>query len=77
VACAACCAAPIIGFITAIGIGAMAGALFGLLGLAIAAIGAALWLKRRRQRIVCPPAPEGPVAVVVQRANRDNSFNAR
>lgn len=48
-ACAVCCAGPIVGFLAAIGIGAAAGfALFGLIGLTIAA-GVGAWHNRRRQ----------------------------
>ncbi len=50
VACAACCAGPIIGFLAAIGIGtAAAVALFGTIGLMIAAIGLLIVVRRRRR----------------------------
>jgi len=51
-ACAACCAGPIVGFVAALGVGALAGALlFGVPGLVIAAfVGALLVMRRRRRR---------------------------
>lgn len=49
VACAACCAGPVIGFIAALGIGTgLAVAVFGVGGFVVAALGA-LWLMRRHQ----------------------------
>ena len=56
-ACAACCAAPIIGFLTAIGLSTLAGvALFGTAGLAVAAIGLFVVVRRRRrQTTACAP----------------------
>jgi uncharacterized membrane protein YccC len=51
VACAACCAGPIIGFLAAIGLGTAVGiALSSLIGMAIAAIGVFIVLRRRRRR---------------------------
>lgn len=51
VACAACCAGPILGFLAAIGAGTVAGvAVFGVAGLAIAALAVPLVIRRRRQR---------------------------
>jgi predicted exporter len=50
-ACAVCCAGPILGFFAAIGFGTLVGvALFGVAGLAIAALGVIIVLRRRRQR---------------------------
>lgn len=59
-ACAVCCAGPILGFLAAIGIGAAAGfALFGLIGLAIAAaVGVVLSRRRQRRRTTCTPTAE-------------------
>lgn len=57
-ACAACCAGPIIGFLAAIGLGTAAGiALFGTVGLAIAAIGVVMLARRRRQSTPCTSRP--------------------
>ena len=50
VACAACCAGPIIAWVGALGLGAALGTLVGLIGLAVAAIGAAVVVGRRRRR---------------------------
>ena len=60
-ACAVCGAGPILGFLAALGIGAVAGAfVFGLVGLlSVAAIGAFLVLRRRRQQSFCATPPEG------------------
>ena len=50
VACAACCAAPIAGFLAAIGFGTAAGvALFGTIALVVGAIALAFVLTRRRR----------------------------
>lgn len=50
-ACAACCTAPVAGFIAAIGLGTVGGALlFGLGGLVIAAISVGLVVVARRRR---------------------------
>ncbi len=59
-ACAACCAGPILGFLGAIGLGTFTGVLlFGVAGLLIAAVGAAIVMSRRRRRaITCMTAPE-------------------
>lgn len=49
-ACAACCAGPILGFLAATGLGTIAGVLvFGVVGLAIAAVGSVFVLRRRRR----------------------------
>lgn len=64
IACAACCAGPIVGFLAAIGLGTAAG--FALLGTAAIAIGTIAIIvvvrRRRRQATSCAAAP-GPVAV--------------
>jgi hypothetical protein len=63
-ACAVCCAGPIIGFLTAIGIGTAAGiALFGAIGVAIAASGVAIVLGRRRRRSSSCEVAATPVAI--------------
>ena len=52
-ACAVCCAGPIIGFLAAVGLGTVLGvALFGLIGMAIAAIGTIILVRRRRRRSI-------------------------
>ena len=51
VACAACCAGPILGFLAAIGLGTAAGfALFGTAALVIGALAITVVLHRRRRR---------------------------
>ena len=64
-ACAACCAAPIAGFLAASGVASLIGAaLFGIVGLAAGlAVAGVLWARRRRRRRRCRPEP-GPVTVV-------------
>lgn len=50
-ACGVCCAAPILGFLSAIGLGTAFGVLrFGLVGLLLAALAIPLLVRRRRQR---------------------------
>ncbi len=62
VACAACCSAPIIAFLAAIGLGAVAGvALFGMAGLAVAVIGLFVVVRRRRRQT----SPCGPTTASV------------
>ena len=49
-ACAVCCAGPILGFLAVIGLGTVLGvALFGTIGLVIAAIGIIVMVRRRRR----------------------------
>ena len=63
VACAACCAGPILGFLAAVGVTAVVGTvLFGVVG-AVAVVAAAVVWRRRRQARRCRPAPADPVAV--------------
>jgi hypothetical protein len=64
VACAACCAGPILGFLAALGLGTAAGfAVFGTAALIIGAIGTVVVLRRRRQRATSCAAPSTPVVV--------------
>ncbi len=50
-ACGVCGAAPILGFLSAIGLGTALGVLrFGLIGLLVAALAVPLLVRRRRQR---------------------------
>jgi hypothetical protein len=67
VACAACCAGPIIGFLAGVGLTAAVGAvLFGVVGLVVVlAVAAVLWRRRRTRR--CQPAPTEPVDVEAPR----------
>jgi Ca2+/Na+ antiporter len=65
-ACAVCCTGPILGFMAAIGLGAIAGTLlFGVAALAVTAVaGALLLVRRRRRRAACEAPPlEQPVTV--------------
>ncbi|MEY2582151.1 MAG: hypothetical protein QOE09_2000 [Ilumatobacteraceae bacterium] len=71
VACAACCAGPIIGFLAAIGFGTAAGvALFGTIALVFGAVAFVLVLgRRRRSRRICEPgAVPGAVPVEMSAA---------
>ena len=64
VACAACCAGPILGFIAAIGLGTAAGfALFGTAAIAIGAMAMVIALRRQGRRLDACAATTGPVAV--------------
>ena len=65
-ACAVCCAGPILGFFAAIGIGTVLGvAVFGAVGLLIAAVGIIVLIRRRqRQPTTCATAIEQPVDLV-------------
>ena len=55
-ACVACCASPILGFLAAIGLGAVAGfALFGTVGLTVAVIALIALYLRRQGRPTCRP----------------------
>jgi hypothetical protein len=67
VACAACCASPIIGFLAAIGLGTATGiACSGLLGVAIATVGAFIVLRRHRRKSNACRTAAAPVAVEMQ-----------
>ena len=59
-ACAVCCAAPILGFLAAVGLATAAGfTRFGVVGVLITlAIGVALYIRRRRRGSTCAPVPE-------------------
>lgn len=71
VACAACCAGPILGLLAAIGLGTATGfAWFGSAALVIGAAAILLVLRRRRGR-ECGTTPEPvPVAVAITRSHR-------
>lgn len=63
-ACAACCVGPILGFLAAIGIGTVLGvAMFGLAGLAIAALAIVPIVRRRRQQTACTPQETTTVTI--------------
>ncbi len=69
IACAACCAGPIVGLLAAIGLGTAAGvALFGTIALVFGAIALTFVLGRRRRSLppTCEPGPV-PVDVALQR----------
>jgi mercuric ion transport protein len=58
VACAACCAGPILGFLAAIGLGTATGfALFGAAALIVGALAAIVVLQRRRRVPACAATP--------------------
>ena len=58
-ACAACCAGPIVGALSAVGIGTVAGtALFGFVGLLVGAIVLLVVLRRRHRSTSQPTRPE-------------------
>ncbi len=65
VACAACCAGPILGFVTAIGAGTLLGyVLFGVAGVGVLVLGAALLIRqRRRPSRVCTADEAAPVEI--------------
>jgi hypothetical protein len=69
IACAACCAGPILGFLAAIGLGTAVGfALSGVAAIAIGAIAIAIVLGRRRHRANSCAATPGPVTVELRTA---------
>lgn len=60
VACGVCCAAPILGFLSAIGLGTAFGVLrFGLVGFLVAALAIPLLVRRRRQGRVAASCASG------------------
>jgi hypothetical protein len=64
-ACAVCCAAPILGFFAAIGLGTVLGvAVFGMAGLGIAAMGIIVLMRRRRRATGCSAVDDHPVDLV-------------
>ena len=64
VACAACCAGPVLGFLAALGVGTILGvAIFGVLGLIVAVVGATWLIRRRLRQAGCGTSP---VEVVLQ-----------
>jgi type III secretory pathway component EscU len=69
-ACGVCCAAPVLGFLSAIGLGTAVGVLrFGLVGLMFAALAIPLLVRRRRQRRTSCVANESvPVEMTKVRA---------
>ncbi len=64
IACAACCAGPILGFLAAIGLGTAAGlALFGTAAIVFGAVAIVVVLRRTRRRAATCATVSGPVAV--------------
>ena len=64
IACVACCAGPILGFLAAIGFGTSAGsALFGTAAIVFGAVAIVVVLRRKRRRAATCAAVSGPVAV--------------
>jgi hypothetical protein len=65
-ACAVCCAAPILGFFAAIGLGTVLGvAAFGAIGLCIAAVGIVVLMRRRRRQATrCGTVADHPVDLI-------------
>lgn len=65
-ACAVCCAGPILGFLAALGLGTALGvAVYGTIGLVIAAIGMIVLVRRRRRRMIaCTAASEQRVELI-------------
>jgi hypothetical protein len=73
VACALCCAGPILGFLAAIGLGTAAGvAVFGVSAVVVgAAIAAFVIVRRRRRAASCAPVGDEPTPVeFTERARR-------
>lgn len=67
-ACAVCCAGPILAVLAAIGLGTIAGiALFGSIGLVIAAIGIVVIVRRRHRITTCSTDNEHPVELIKRR----------
>ena len=61
-ACAACCAGPILAVLGGLSIASLAGAVWipALAGVTVLALGAMVWVLRRRRRATCATTP-GPV----------------
>lgn len=73
VACAACCAGPVLGFLAAIGLGTAAGfALFGTAALAMGALAIVVVVRRRRRRAISCAVTTGrvPVEMPIVRTRR-------
>jgi hypothetical protein len=66
VACAACCAGPILGFLAAVGLGTVVGlVVFGAIGLVVAAVGTMVGIRlQRRRRTSCIATAEQHVNLV-------------
>lgn len=65
-ACAACCAGPVIGFLSAAGLLTAAGfAAFGAIALLLLIPVAVWWVRRRRRVAACAVETEGPVPVTL------------
>ena len=72
VACAACCAGPIIGFLGAVGLATALGVfLFGAAGLAVAGVGGLWWLRRRKRQRSCTASTSTPVTLSAPRMRTD------
>lgn len=66
VACAGCCAGPILGVLTAIGLGTAAGlALFGTIALLVGTVAVGLIMARRRRRTSRCQAVDAPASASV------------
>ena len=65
-ACAVCCAGPIVGFLAAVGLGSVLGvAMFGMIGLAVLAVGMIVMVRRRRRRTAaCTAAADQHVDLI-------------
>lgn len=72
VACAACCAAPVIGFLGAIGLATALGVvLFGATGLAVAVVAGLWWFRRRKRQQSCTASTSTPVTLTATRMRTD------
>ena len=68
IACAACCAGPILGFLAAIGFGTVAGfARFGTAAITVGTLAIVVVLRRRRRRATTCAAVTGGVAIEMSR----------
>ena len=77
VACAACCAGPILGFLATIGLGTAAGfALFGTAAIAFSALAIVIMLRRRRRRATTCAADTGAVAVEMSRVRTARQWHS-
>ena len=72
VACAACCAGPIIGFLGAVGLATALGVfLFGATGLAVAGVSGLWWFRRRKRHRSCTASTSTPVTLSAPRMRTD------